>query len=133
MKQWIAAFLGLTWTMAMTAGCQQKCFISEKAFYDAHVLPANLENGDSYFSIPRVLIAWLLIWECDARPLFVALAARALCLVGVVFELAHHRLPAPPDYHWADYCSAIRRGTPARIPTLPEGWWLEYPGRPPKP
>src|SRR5437588_13114254 len=47
MKQWIAAFLGLSWTMAITAGCQQKCFISEKAFYDAHDLPANLENGDS--------------------------------------------------------------------------------------
>src|SRR6266699_3257458 len=51
MKQWIAGFLGLLSTLGMTAGCQQKCFISEKAFYDAHLLPANLENGDSLATV----------------------------------------------------------------------------------
>jgi hypothetical protein len=91
---------------------------------------ANLDNGDSYFFIPRVLLVWLLVWEFDARPRAVAYAARAICLVGALLELPQHRLPAPPDYHWADRCDAIRRGTPASIPTLPEGWTLEYPGRP---
>ena len=46
-------------------------------------------------------------------------------------ELAHHAEPAPPDYHWADHCDAIRRGVPAKIPILPEGWVLDYPGRTP--
>ncbi len=91
----------------------------------------DLANGDSYFFIPRILLAWLLIWELDARPRFVALAARGLCLVAVLLELPHHAEPAPPDYHWADHCDAIRRGVPAKIPILPEGWVLDYPGRTP--
>lgn len=90
----------------------------------------NLVNGDSYFFIARILLAWLLIWELDARPRAVAFVARGLYLVAVLFELPHHREPAPPDYHWAERCDAIRRGVPANIPTLPEGWIFEYPGRP---
>jgi hypothetical protein len=46
MKRWIAAFLGLMLTMGMTAGCRQKCFISEQDFYIRHDLPAGLEDGD---------------------------------------------------------------------------------------
>ena len=93
---------------------------------------ANLENGDRYFYIARVLLAWLLIWECDAGPRAVALTARALCLAGTLVNLPQFIQPAPPDYHWADNCDPIRRGTPANIPTLPEGWRIEYPGRQPK-
>ena len=46
MKRWIAAFLGLVSSMAITAGCQRKCFISEKVFNDAHLLPPGLEEGN---------------------------------------------------------------------------------------
>ena len=92
---------------------------------------AGLVNGDRYFFIPRVLLAWLLIWEFHAQPRAIAYAARGLCLLGVLLELPRHMEPAPPDYHWAERCDPIRRGVPANIPTLPEGWTLEYPGRPP--
>jgi hypothetical protein len=92
---------------------------------------ANLANGDRYFFIPRVLLAWLLIGEFDARPRFVAWIARGLCLFAALLELPQHRLPAPPDYHWTQNCDPIRRGVAAKILTLPEGWTLEYPGRPP--
>ncbi|HWY87910.1 MAG TPA: hypothetical protein VNX28_14355, partial [Gemmataceae bacterium] len=47
MKRWIAAFLGLMLTMGMTAGCRQKCFISEQDFYTRHDLPPGLEDGDA--------------------------------------------------------------------------------------
>ena len=46
MKRWIAAFLGLLLTMGMTAGCRQKCFLSERDFNISHDLPAGLEDGD---------------------------------------------------------------------------------------
>jgi len=82
---------------------------------------ANLTNGDRYFFIPRVLLLWLVIWEFDARPRVVAWIARAFCFAAALLELPQHRLPAPPDYHWAEHCDAIRRGVPASIPTLPEG------------
>ncbi len=92
----------------------------------------DLVNGDRYFYIPRVLLAWLLIWECSAAARPVAWLARGLCALGVVMHAPHFILPAPPDYKWAAHCDPIRRGVPANIYTLPEGWWIEYPGRPPE-
>ena len=90
----------------------------------------DLVNGDRYFFIPRVLLAWLLIWETSGPSRWVAWSARCLCLVAVLQHAARFTLPAPPDYHWAEHCDPIRRGVPANIFTLPEGWWIEYPGRP---
>ena len=91
----------------------------------------DLVNGDRYFYIPRVLLAWLMVWEMDARPRIVAWLARALCLLAVIMHAPRFMLPAPPDYRWAEHCDPIRQGRPANIFTLPEGWWIEYPGRPP--
>lgn len=90
----------------------------------------NLVFSDRYFYIPRVLLAWLLVWELDATPRAVAWIARALLLSCAFVHLKGYSVPAPPDYHWAQHCEPIRRGVPANIPTLPEGWTLEYRGRP---
>ncbi len=90
----------------------------------------DLINGDSYFYIARILLVWLVILEFDARPKAVAFTARAVCIAGLLMELPHYRLPAPPDYHWAAYCDAIRRGEPAKIPTLPVDYVFDYGGRP---
>jgi hypothetical protein len=93
----------------------------------------NLVNGDRYFYIPRVLLAWLVVLEWSATPRAVAWLARGLCLVAVATHAPRFVLPAPPDYKWAEHCDPIRRGVPANIYTLPEGWWIEYPGRPSPP
>ncbi|MBL8726875.1 MAG: hypothetical protein JNM25_00500 [Planctomycetes bacterium] len=90
----------------------------------------NLMVVDRYFYVPRVLLAWLLIAEFDSRPRAIAYLARAFCLVAVVVHARDYVLPAPRDYDWASHCEAIRRGEPADIPILPEGWILEYRGRP---
>lgn len=90
----------------------------------------SLVNGDRYFYLSRVLVAWLVVLEWNARPRAVAWTARLLCACGVLTHLPHFVLPAPPDYQWAEHCDPIRRGVPANIHTLPEGWWIEYPGRP---
>lgn len=90
----------------------------------------DLVNGDSYFYIARILLLWLVIWEFDARPRAVAWVARGACVFGLLVEIRHYRLPAPPDYRWADYCDALRHGEPAKIPTLPEGFIFDYGGRP---
>ena len=89
-----------------------------------------LVNGDRYYYIPRVLVAWLVVLEWRSRPAAVAWTARTLLVAGTLLHLPHFVLPAPPDYRWAEHCDAIRRGVPANIHTLPEGWWIEYPGRP---
>lgn len=87
-------------------------------------------NGDRYFFIPRVLLIWALIAQFDASIRWWRTSARALCVIGALAELPNHAIAAPRNYHWADHCDPIRYGRPTRIPTLPEGWTLEYPGRP---
>ncbi len=89
----------------------------------------NLANGDRYFFIPRLLLAWLVILELNATHRAAAWTARAVCVAAVLTHAPHFILPAPPDYKWAEHCDPIRKGTPANIYTLPEGWWIEYPGR----
>ena len=89
----------------------------------------DMVNGDRYFYLPRVLLAWLVIWECRAANPVVAWTARAACVLSLARHAPHFVLPAPPNYEWAKHCDPIRRGIPANIHTLPEGWWIEYPGR----
>lgn len=90
----------------------------------------NLVNGDRYFFISRVLLTWLLLLEWHAPARFVAWPVRAAFVLGVALHVPHYVIPAPPDYRWRQHCDPIRRGQPANIYTLPEGWWIEYPGRP---
>jgi hypothetical protein len=90
----------------------------------------NLDFGDRYFYIPRVLLIWLLIWEFDALPRARANLARALCLAIAVGHIWTYQMPAPRDYHWAEHVDPIRRGERADIAILPENWTLEYRGRP---
>jgi hypothetical protein len=76
-----------------------------------------------------VLLAWLVVLELDAARRALAWTARAAALAAVLTHAPRFTIPAPPDYRWAEHCDPIRRGTPANIKTLPEGWWIEYPGR----
>jgi len=90
----------------------------------------NIDVGDRYFYIPRVLLAWLLIWEFDAVPRFVAGVARVLAVAIALMHLDDYISPAPEDYQWTAHVSAIREGRPAAIPITPKNWTLHYRGRP---
>ncbi len=89
----------------------------------------DLANGDRYFFVPKVLLAWLVILEAHERSVS-GWIARGLLVLALVAGLGAFRFPAPHDYRWQDYSDAIRRGEPAVIPIPPEGWTLHYPGRP---
>lgn len=91
---------------------------------------SDLGFAEPYFYMSRLLLVWLLVWEFDSEPRTAGTAARAICIVGVLLSVPRYRVPAPPDYRWSEHCDPIRRGVPANIPTLPEGWTLEYPGSP---
>ena len=90
----------------------------------------NLVFGDRYFYLPRVLLAWLLILEIDAAQRTVRWLARATALAIAVVHVKGYSVPAEPNYQWSRHVDPIRRGVPANIPTLPEGWTMEYRGRP---
>lgn len=92
----------------------------------------DLEVGDRYFYIPRVLFAWLLIWEFSSTPRSVGRLARFACVLTLVVHLGQYFIPSPTNYHWARYVTPIRQGVPADIPTLPENFYFEYLGRPTK-
>jgi hypothetical protein len=89
----------------------------------------DLAFSDRYFFLPRVLLAWLIVLAIDADSKWGAWTARVVAVFMSVVHLQHYRLPAPPNYLWSERCDPIRRGVPAKIPILPEGWILDYPGR----
>jgi hypothetical protein len=90
----------------------------------------DLAFSDRYFFLPRVLLAWLIVLEIDAASRPIAWTARLAALALSLAHLPGYVLSAPPNYRWAENCDPIRRGVPAKIPILPEGWILDYPGRP---
>ena len=90
----------------------------------------DLAFSDRYFFLPRVLLAWLIVLEIDATSRPIAWTARLAALALSLAHLPDYVLSAPPNYRWAENCDPIRRGVPAKIPILPEGWILDYPGRP---
>ncbi len=92
----------------------------------------DFDSGERYFYLPRVLLLWLVVWEFEATSRAVRWLARGAFLLCIVTLIPGYVLPAPPDYHWSEHCDPIRRGEPAKISTLPEGWTLEYAGRAPR-
>jgi hypothetical protein len=92
---------------------------------------ADIGMGDRYYFIPRVLVGWLLIWLAVGGTRGSRLA-RVVAVLAVCVNLPGYRLPPATDYHWAQNCAPLRRGQPAKIPILPDGWILQYPGRPPR-
>ena len=55
----------------------------------------NLDFGDRYFYIPRVLLAWLLILEFQTKPRFVAALARVACVAALLIHIDDYTLRAP--------------------------------------
>ena len=92
----------------------------------------DLNFADRYFFLPRLLLVWLVILEFDVVPRLVAWGARLALAAYVLLPVPGFILPAAPDYRWREVCAPIRAGTPAKIPILPEGWILDYPGRAPR-
>lgn len=92
----------------------------------------NLSFSEPYLFASRLLLVWLVILELNARARIVAWLARVACVAAVLMELPHYHEAPPTNYHWAENCAPIREGIKANIPILPDGWILQYPGRPPK-
>lgn len=86
-------------------------------------------NGDRYFFLPHVLLAWILVvaavrtagWR---RGMLVAALAVALAAT-----LPHWRVPPLHDYGWAGRVQPIRDGKGFLIPINPEGWTIRSAGR----
>lgn len=86
-------------------------------------------NGDRYFLIVHVMLAWILILLAARGPR-VAAAAAGLALAGCVAgSLRSFRIPPLPDRHWSRYVEPIRAGRGFAIPINPAPLVMPSAGR----
>lgn len=106
--------------------------VAIKFRYDAVVigLPA---NGDRYFVLPHVLLAWLLVFACVEFKGWRSLLPAALLAVSFAFNLHYLRAAPLPDFAWAAHVQPIRDGEPFEIPINPAGRMLEGRAMGPRP
>ncbi|MBL9189266.1 MAG: hypothetical protein JNK23_17420 [Opitutaceae bacterium] len=92
------------------------------------------DNGDRYFWIARVCLAWLAVLPAAGAATLRARAAwLALPAIAVLAALAgDFRFRPWTDLRWPEQAALLRRGAPVRIPIQPEPWTYDFPGRPPR-
>jgi hypothetical protein len=110
------------------------CLITLASVYRARAdtwTDDNLVNGDRYFYIPRVLLAWLLVWEFDTRPRIVGWLARGLCALAVIIACATFHaagtsglslgraLRSHPSRRASEHLTPCRRAGGSSIPVEP--------------
>jgi len=103
------------------------CFVVPVAIkfrYDAHVI-AGPGNGDRYFFLPHVLLAWLLVTACIQYKGWRRMIPATLLATSLAFNLPHLRAAPLHDYAWAKHVQPIRDGDEFEIPINPSGLMLE--------
>ncbi len=90
---------------------------------------SELNNGDRYFFIPKILLLWLLAALAVTsrprlRPVFFA-----LLILPLISNAPRFLFPPAIDQHWRASCELIARGQPVHVPILPEGSSFIHPGR----
>ena len=95
------------------------------------LLKRNLSEAD-WRAVAEKLLETMVAAHQTQEALDLAADPRLRSAYAVVVHLRDYQVGAPPDYHWAQHVEPIRRGERADIPILPEGWTLEYRGRPQK-
>jgi len=86
-------------------------------------------NGDRYFFLPHVILAWLLIVECARRRGWQRVLAMTPLAAALIANGRSFRVGPMTDYAWARQVPVIREGKPFSIPINPDGWVLVSRGR----
>lgn len=98
--------------------------VAIKFRYDARDL-ADPGNGDRYFFLPHVLLAWLLVIACVESKGWHRLVPASLLAAALALNVSHLRSPPLHDYAWAAHVQPIRDGEEFEIPINPRGLLLE--------
>jgi uncharacterized membrane protein YgdD (TMEM256/DUF423 family) len=94
---------------------------------------SELDNGDRYFFIPKIILLWLLAALAVIGTPHLRVACVGLILLSLISNAPRFFLPPAPDQHWRASCELIARGQPVWVPILPEGTNIFHPGRRPPP
>ncbi len=103
------------------------CLVIPVAFkfrHDAAVLALG-GNGDRYFFLPHVLLAWLLVIACVQLTGWRRLVPAALLAASLAVNLRSMRAAPLYDYAWAKHVQPVRDGDEFEIPINPSGLVLE--------
>ncbi len=82
-------------------------------------------DGDRYFVLPHVLLAWLLVIAAVQIRGWHRLLPCALLAASLTFNLRYLRAAPLPDFAWAKHVQPIRDGDEFEIPINPSGKMLE--------
>jgi hypothetical protein len=94
---------------------------------------SELDNGDRYFFIPKVILLWLLAAFALTSGPRLRPALFALLLIPLAANAPRFRFPPDPDQNWAASCALIARGESVWVPILPPDTRILHPGRRPAP
>lgn len=86
----------------------------------------DVENGDRYFFVPKVLLLWLTIITFAAQTSRgMRLALLVLLSCGTISNIPRLRFRALPDTRWYALCPEIRAGREVEVAINP-GWKFNY-------
>jgi len=104
--------------------------IAAKFLREAPVL-SGPGNGDRYFFLPHVLLAWLLVLESARQNGWKRLVPAIPLAFALVANLKFYRVAPLKDYAWAEHVQPIREKKAFSIPINPEGWTMNAPAKAP--
>lgn len=84
-------------------------------------------NGDRYFYVPKVLLAWLVVSAVDWRT-WRGRAAMAMLAGGVIASWPVWRCAPIPHHEWSRFCDAIRAGERVTVEISPD-WKFTLPAK----
>ncbi len=120
---WIGSTSRLRRIEAMLLAATVLCLASMIAVADAPHLFHVFANGQRYFYIPYVLIAWFFLLGLGSpQPGVRGLAAIFSGLIAFA-GIAHLQADRPPDLHWPKYAQTVMDGKTTTIPVNPDESW----------
>ena len=86
-------------------------------------------NGDRYFYLPHVFLAWLIVVERARTTGWRRRLALAALIAALTANLKTLRVPPLTDYAWSQHVQPIREGKAFVIPINPDGWTIVSGGK----
>jgi hypothetical protein len=114
------------WLLVMT-GLLTLAAIAYKARLDTWHFN-DLLDGDRYFFTLKILLVWLTAAIASRRAITTQRLLMVVALASFAFSLPHFIFAPYPDLHWKQYSKRMESGLQTRVPILPQGFSLTYPG-----
>jgi hypothetical protein len=124
---WVALRRGEWRSSRATLALAWLCFVIPVAIkfrYEPFYI-GGLCDGDRYFVLPHVLLAWLLVIACVQYKGWRRVIPAALLAASLVINLPYLKVAPLHDYAWAKHVQPIRDGDRFEIPINPPGLVLK--------